>query len=276
MVKPLIPAWARVTTPVIGMVHLRPLLGSPRFAGDAAAVRDAALRDAEALQAGGVDGLMIENFGDAPFHAERVPPETVAHMTAVAQAVGAAVDLPVGVNVLRNDAESALAVAAAVGGAFIRVNVLHGAMLTDQGVIEGRAADVMRRRRALGAEAMKVLADVRVKHARPLVDRAIDDEVRELCDRCLADALIVSGSATGAAVDESRLAAVKAAAGDRPVFVGSGVTAEQAAALARVADGLIIGTHFKRGQSVEEPVDVERVRHLVDRIGAVSTEPSRR
>lgn len=275
MVTPLTSAWAQVATPVIGMVHLRPLLGSPRFAGDATAVRDAAVRDAQALQVGGVHGLMIENFGDAPFFAGRVPAETVAHMTVVAEAVRTAVDLPVGVNVLRNDAESALAIAVAAGGAFIRVNVLHGAMLTDQGVIEGRAAAVMRQRRALRAEAVKVLADVRVKHAQPLVDRPIDEEVRELVDRCLADALIVSGPATGAAVDERRLAAVKAAAGERPVFVGSGVTAERAGALARVADGLIVGTQFKQHQSLEKPVDVERVRELVERLGEASVAPQR-
>lgn len=259
---------AGVDQPVIGMVHLRPLVGAPRFARDMTAVREAAVRDARALASGGVHGLMIENFGDAPFHRDHVPSETVAHMTALAAAVREAVDLPLGINVLRNDAEAALAIAKAVGAAFIRVNVLHGAVLADQGVIEGAAAKLMRRRVELDARDVSVLADVRVKHAAPLIERPLEAEVRELVERCGADALIVSGPATGAAVDSERLRAVKAAAGEAPVLVGSGVTAERAPTLLSMADGLIVGTHVKHDEAVNEAVDVARVRRLMERVDA--------
>lgn len=267
MALALSPAWAPVNTPVIGMVHLRPLIGAPRFDGDVAAVRDAALRDAEALQAGGVHGLMIENFGDVPFYRDRVPAETIAHMTAVAAAVGAGVDVPMGVNVLRNDAEAALAIARAVGAAFVRVNVLHGTAAADQGLIEGRAAALMRKRRELGAEGVKVLADVRVKHAKPVVERDIGDEARELVHRCLADGVIVSGAATGAAVELERLRQVREAVGAAvPVWIGSGADTASAAALAELADGVIVGTHFKRNGDVAQPVDVDRVRRFIERL----------
>ena len=266
MTHPFPPLWSQSKTPIIGMVHLRPLIGSPRFDGDVSAVRDAAVHDAEALCDGGVDGLMIENFGDMPLYRDRVPAETVAHMTAVAAAVREAVNVPIGVNVLRNDGESALAVACAVGAVFIRVNVLHGAMATDQGLIEGRAASLMRLRRTLGAERVQVLADVRVKHARPVGERRIEEEAWELVHRCMADALIVSGPATGAAVELERLRQVKRAVGDTPVWVGSGVTEESAATLAEVADGFIVGTHFKRNADVTQPVDPQRVRRLTERL----------
>src|SRR5690606_12090543 len=135
--------WPKSRRVIVGMLHAPPLPGAPGFGGDFAAVRDFVLRDAESLAAGGVDGLMLENFGDVPFFKGAAPPEAVAGLTALALAVKAATDLPLGINVLRNDGESALAVALAAGAQFVRVNVLSGAVVTDQGVIEGDAARLM-------------------------------------------------------------------------------------------------------------------------------------
>src|SRR5713101_4601014 len=118
---------------IIGMVHLLPLPGAPRWAGSMEEALARAVEDARALAEGGVDGVMVENFGDAPFYPDHVPPETVAAMTRAARAVVEAVPVPVGVNVLRNDTAAALAIAVAVGARFIRVNVHTGAMWTDQG-----------------------------------------------------------------------------------------------------------------------------------------------
>src|SRR5436305_9160046 len=118
--------------PLFGMVHLAPLPGAPLFGGSLDAVIDAALADARALRDGGADGLVFENFGDRPFFKDRVEARTVAAMTRVIIDVTQEVGIPFGVNVLRNDAASALAIAAATGAAFIRVNVHTGAMLTDQ------------------------------------------------------------------------------------------------------------------------------------------------
>src|SRR5213082_1432555 len=112
---------------VIGMLHLAPLPGSPLHRGNIAPIRESLLRDAEALATGGVHGLMMENFGDVPFYPGRVPAHIVACMTALAGDVRNKVKLPLGINVLRNDGRSALAVAHAVGASFIRVNVLCGA-----------------------------------------------------------------------------------------------------------------------------------------------------
>jgi membrane complex biogenesis BtpA family protein len=150
----LVPQWPRSRKVVIGMIHLLPLPGSPRYVADVKAAREAALRDAGALRDGGVHGLMIENFGDVPFYPARVPAYVVAHMTAIAAEVRSRVALPLGINVLRNDGLSALAVAQACGAEFIRVNVLCGARVADQGILQGIAHDLLRERSLLGRPRM--------------------------------------------------------------------------------------------------------------------------
>jgi hypothetical protein len=253
-----------VATPLVGMVHLPPLPGSPRFSGDRGAIRRRAVGDAEALAEGGVDGVLVENFGDAPFYPEDVPPHVVASMTDLVGAVSDAVSLPVGVNVLRNDAEAALSVAAATGAAFLRTNVHVGARVTDQGVVEGRAHEVLRLRDRLDAD-VRVLADVDVKHSVPLAGEFSPDTVDEAVGRGLADAVVVSGGGTGEATDRDRLATVAGRADDLgvPAYVGSGLTAASAPDLLTVADGAIVGTALKRGGETDAPVDPERVRRVV-------------
>jgi hypothetical protein len=252
--------------PIIGMIHLRPLPGSPRFDGNAGKILDHAVRDAENLAAGGASALMMENFGDVPFFPGRVPSHVVALMTAIACAVRRRTDLPLGINVLRNDGQSALAVAAAAGGRFIRVNVLCGARLTDQGIINGIAHDLLRDRAALGATEVAILADVDVKHSAPLAARSLADETEDTLHRGLADGLIVSGSGTGKSTDPDKIRAVKEAASSTPVLVGSGVNAATIGELARFADGFIVGTSVKKNGRVDNPVDVARVKELVRRL----------
>jgi membrane complex biogenesis BtpA family protein len=232
----------------VGMIHLHPLPGSPRWAGDMESVVSAALADAEALVGGGLNVVMIENYHDTPFHPGRVPAETVAAMTVLVQAVEATFPgLMTGVNVLRNDVESALGIAAATGARFVRVNVHTGTAVTDQGTIEGRAWNTLRRRRELGIEA-GILADVRVKHSRPLVERPLAEEVRDLRLRGLADGVIVTGVSTGAGADPAEVALVREAVPDCPVLVGSGVTSATVGSFLAYADGVIVGS------SLQEPV----------------------
>ena len=261
---PLLPAWSRVRVPVIGMVHLHPLPGAPRYGGDVEAVRDAAIRDAELLAEGGVNGIMIENYGDIPFHPGAVPNHVVAHMTAIACEIRRRLGgVPIGINVLRNDGCAALAIAHAVGAHFIRVNVLCGARVTDQGVIQGIAHELMRLRTQLGATGVKVFADVDVKHSAPVAPRPIGEEVADTVERGLADAVIVSGTGTGRPTDVEQLKAVKSAAGATPVFVGSGATMQTVGAYVQHADGLIIGSAFKVDGRAENAVDLSRVRELM-------------
>src|SRR5436305_3228391 len=203
---------------LFGMVHLLPLPGAPLFGGSLDEVIDAALRDAHAIAGGGCDGIVIENFGDKPFFRGRVPAETVAAMTRVVTGIIREVKIPLGVNVLRNDALSALAIAAAVGAAFIRVNIHTGAMLTDQGIIEGTSAETLRLRASLAPDVM-IFADHLVKHAAPLAPYDPLQSAKDLRLRGLADALIVTGAETGAPPDAARLAML-AGAVDAPLLIG--------------------------------------------------------
>ena len=242
------------------MVHVGPLPGAPDYDGDLQAVIDAAVADATTLAAAGFDGVIVENFGDAPFFADDVPKVTVAAMTKAVDAVTAS-GLPIGVNVLRNDALAALSIAAATGAAFIRVNVLSGSMFTDQGEITGKAAEVARLRDAICPD-VAVMADVFVKHAMPPAGVSLAEATRDLAERGGADAVIVSGAATGAAADLDDLAIV-ADATSLPVYVGSGVTADSVAATLKIADGVIVGTATKPAGRIDATVDADLAAAIV-------------
>jgi membrane complex biogenesis BtpA family protein len=264
MSRPLLPAWADVSKPIIGMLHIPALPGSPQYERNWESLRHHVLDDAAALAGGGVDGLLLENFGDAPFYPGRVPPEVVACMTRVAQELRQRFDVPLGVNVLRNDGCAALAVAHAVAAAFIRVNVLCGVRVTDQGLIQGIAHELLRCRAWWGATDVRILADVNVKHSAPFgAPRPICQEVSDLIRRGGADAVIVSGEGTGVAADLTELAQVKEAAGETPVLVGSGVTPATIREVLAHADGAIVGTSLKVDGVATNPVDPARVEALI-------------
>jgi membrane complex biogenesis BtpA family protein len=256
---------------LIGVVHLLPLPGDPAYRqGGFAAAYAHARADAEALVAGGVTGLMIENFGSAPFvtgsAGARIPPHQAAALALVCLACKQ-LGVPVGVNCLRNDAHTALGIAAACELDCIRVNVHTGAYVTDQGVIQGEAAETLRYRELLGARDVQIWADVLVKHATPLAPIEPEAATHDCLDRGLADAVIVTGAATGAPVDVGLLQRVRSAAGGKPVIIGSGLCPDNAAQLLAHADAAIVGTYFKRGGLVREPVDPDRVRELVAAVG---------
>ena len=226
---------------------------------------DAAVADARAYEKGGAHALFIENFGDAPFTKTHVGPETVAAMAAAGRAVSAMVKLPLGFNVLRNDARAALALCAACHGSFIRVNVHTGAMLTDQGLIEGNAYETVRYRKQFCPSA-QIFADVHVKHGVPLGDWMIEDSARDTVDRGLADALIISGVGTGAAAELSDVERVRIACPSAKILIGSGVTLANVAGFLPVANGFIVGTSLKRQGKLINPVDWKRVRALASAI----------
>jgi hypothetical protein len=265
----------KTPNPIIGVVHLLPLPTSPRWGGNLKAVIDRAEQEVTALASGGVDGVIIENFFDAPFTKHQVEPAVVSAMTLVVQRLMNLVTLPVGINVLRNDARSALAIASCVRAQFIRVNVLTGVMATDQGLIEGDAHQLLRYRRELGSD-VKILADVLVKHARPLGSPNLTTAVQETIQRGLADGVILSGWATGSPPTLEDLELASAAARGTPVFIGSGANWENIATLIQAADGVIVSSSLKRRGRIEQPIDPIRVSQFVEaarRSRALTTEP---
>lgn len=251
--------------PVIGMVHCWPMPGAPGYTGYGVdTIIEHAVRDARALAEGGVDGLIVENMWDIPFRAgSRLPPESIAVHAVVARAVLQSVDLPLGINLVHNGGVALLAIALAAGASFIRVCMLTGAGVWEAGEWdEGCAADLLRRRKDLHAERIKILADVDKKHSVrfPGIDLATHIEWTRFSG---ADGLIVSGRMTGDAPDLAKVREARAHAGDVPLLIGSGATADNVAAFLEVADGVIVGSSIKEGGICENPVDPERVRRFV-------------
>ncbi len=250
--------------PIIGVVHLPPLIGSPQSSLPFHEIRSRALSDAEMLINNGIDGVIIENYGDVPFWPDRVEPHTVASLTLVAGEIRERYpQTPIGLNILRNDAKSAMGIATVVDANFIRVNVHTGAMLTDQGIIQGRAHETLRYRSVLKSE-VKIFADIAVKHAVPLAPIDIVASAEDTYRRGLADALIVTGTATGKGIDLDQLKSVKSAIPQACIFAGSGVTMDSLAELFRYADGVIVGTSIKRDGVTTNAVDPDRVRALTE------------
>jgi membrane complex biogenesis BtpA family protein len=244
---------------LIGVVHLGASPGAPRFAGDVGALLRRAGEDSRALVGGGCDALLVENFGDVPFFPRSVPPETVATLAlALREVVGVAGGAPVGVNVLRNDARAALGLCAATGASFVRVNVHVGAAVTDQGVVEGAAAETLRERARLCPD-VALLCDVHVKHATPLGRESLADAALDAVRRGLADALIVTGRATGSPPSAGELDEVRGAGTGVPVLAGSGLAPGNAAELLARADGAIVGSAFERDGVAGGPVERARV-----------------
>lgn len=251
--------------PVIGVVHLQPLPTAARWGGNLGSVLARAEQEATALAAGGVHGIMIENFFDAPFPKGPVDPAVVSAMTLAVRQVQQLVTVPVGVNVLRNDGRSALAIASCTGAQFVRVNVLTGVMATDQGLIEGCAHELLRYRRELGSEAA-IFADVLVKHAHPVSTPNLTVAVQDTIERGLADAVILSGWSTGSPPLRDDLELARAAAGDTPILIGSGADWDNIGDLLGPADGAIVSSSLKRKGDIHQCIDPVRVSQFVDAV----------
>ncbi len=257
------------TNPVIGVVHLLPLPTSARWGGSLTAVIERAEQEATALAAGGVDGIIVENFFDAPFTKERVDPAVISAMTLIVDRIKNLVVVPVGINLLRNDSLGAMAIASTINAQFIRVNVLTGIMATDQGLIEGNAHELLRYRRELGAD-VAILADVLVKHARPLGTPNLTTAVQDTIERGLADGVILSGWATGSPPSLEDLELATAAAQGTPVFIGSGANWDNIGKLMTAADGVIVASSLKRHGKIKEPIDPIRVAQFVEAATEIS------
>lgn len=253
-----------VSKPAIGMVHLWPLPGSPGYSGyGMQKIIDHALRDAEALVEGGVNGLMVENMWDLPFRVgTAVQPEAMTAQAVAAAQVVKSFPLPVGINVIHNGGVVCLAIALAAQARFMRICILTGSRVWDTGEFDhGCAADLMRKRKELHAEHIHVFADVDKKHsvAFPGIDLATHIEWTEFYG---ADALIVTGRMTANAPAEDKVRAAKCLA-HRPVLVGSGADAKNIGAFLQHADGVIVGSSLKKDGVMQNPVDVARVREFM-------------
>lgn len=247
----------------IGMVHLLPLPGSPEALSLNAVIKRA-VSDAKNLQKAGFDAIIIENFGDSPFYSNRVPPETISSFTYVANKVSEMVTIPFGINVLRNDGFAAVAIANTVGANFIRVNVFISAALTDQGIIQGEAAQLVRYRNNLN-EDISILADVSVKHSYPLTGTKPElvQEIKEAYFRGKADAIILSGTETGAPPEVDDILRIKSEIKNIPLVLGSGAGKSNIQQFKKVFNAIIIGTSIKKGKVTTNPVDLSKAKEMI-------------
>jgi hypothetical protein len=259
-----------VEKPIVGMVHLWPLPGAPGYAGYSIdKILDEALYDAEAMLEGGVDGLIVENMWDLPYYvADDVQMEGVTAQAVAARKVKEMADVPVGVNVIHNGWRAELSIAIAAGLDFMRVCMLTGARLWDTGELgQGCGADLLRKRKELGAEGVKLLADVDKKHSVPFPGIDLETHI-EWTEFYRADALIVSGRMTGAAPPLDKVRRAREAA-TRPILMGSGTTAENIADFLQYADGAIVGSSLKVDGVMENRVDAAQVRRYMAAVKAV-------
>lgn len=248
---------------VIGVIHLPPLPGSPLYNGaEVNSIVERALRDARALRDGGIDGILIENFWDMPYRRGRAEPSTIACMTAVAREVAKEVDVPLGINVLRNDAVAAIAIAKAVGGTFIRANAYIEVVVTDQGIVNPCAYKAQRAKRLYQALNVRVFADVHVKHGVPLAQRPVEVIAEEALTRGLADAIVLTGQSTGTPPSLTYVERVRARLPNATIIIGSGCNPENISVLFRLADAAIVGSYF-RGGNLSAPVDIDKVKDFM-------------
>ena len=251
--------------PVIAMAHLGPLPGAPGYdAGRGLeALIEAVATDVEKLQAGGVDAIMFGNEGDRPYVLQ-APAEGLAAMAAIVTTLQPALKVPFGVNYLW-DPYATVALAVATGASFAR-EVFTGVYASDMGLWQPDGAGALRLRARLGRPDLKLLFNVNAEFAATLDTRPIERRAQSAVFSSLADAICVSGPLTGQPVDQSELKQVKAAVPDRPVLANTGVNLDNVAAILEVADGCVIGTHFKVGGDTWNPVDGDRVKRFMDRV----------
>jgi membrane complex biogenesis BtpA family protein len=248
---------------IIGVIHLPPLPGSPNFSGSFDLVLAHALQDCAAYHDGKIEGVIIENFGDAPFFVDNVPPITVASMTLIASELKRKYpDMHFGINVLRNDSKSSLSIATVVGAEFIRVNVHIGAVVADQGMIQGKSHETLRLRKNLDSK-VKIFADIDVKHAVSVGNYDLLMQAADALERGLADAIIISGKRTGMEVDMVQLRRLRKEFPTAKIIVGSGANSKNVRQLLRVADSVIVGTSLKVNGITSNPVDRERLKDFV-------------
>ena len=248
---------------LVGMLHLGALPGTPASRDTLGALVERAVSEARAYAEAGFTALMIENMHDRPYLKRAAGPEIVAAMAVIGREVRRATDLPLGVQVLAGANREALAVAVAAGARFVRVEGFVFAHVADEGLIEADAGELLRYRRAIGAEAVAILADVKKKHSSHALTADVDvAETAMAAEFALADGVILTGIATGRAADAGEVTHVSGVIGI-PVLVGSGLSPDNLPLFA-AADGFIVGSSVKREGLWSNPLDPAAVRAMAE------------
>jgi membrane complex biogenesis BtpA family protein len=250
---------------VIGMVHIGALPGTPLYdeKGGLKALIDGAAADLAALQDGGIDAVMFGNENDRPYSL-KAPTASVAAMSAVISRLVPSIRVPFGVNYLW-DPVASVAIAAATGASFVR-EIFTGVYASDMGLWVPDCEGALKARRDLGVRDLKLLFNINAEFAAPLDTRPLGLRARSAVFSSLADAILVSGPITGQATEQADLDAVCAEVKTVPVFANTGVNVDNVAAVLNVADGCVVGTHFKVDGHTWNPVDPARVKRFMEKV----------
>ena len=251
-----------VSRALIGVIHVEALPGTPTSRRDVAAIADSAADEARVYHAAGFHGLVIENTHDRPYLKSTVGPEIGAAMAVIGAEIRRAVSLPLGIQILAGASSWALAVAHACGASFVRVEGFVFAHVADEGLIEASAGELLRYRRTIGAEKVRIFADIKKKHSAHAITSDVDIvETAKAAEFFRADGVIVSGVATGSATDPKEVRSVSQAV-SIPTLVGSGITPENIRRY-EAADGFIVGSSVKQDGLWSNPVDEARVHAVM-------------
>lgn len=254
------------TCPLIGMIHVAALPGTPQNSLTPEAIIDLAVREAEIYREAGVDGIAIENMHDVPYLNREVGPEITALMAVLGKEVKRASNLPTGIQVLAGANKAALAIALAAGLDFVRAEGFVFSHIADEGMIHADGAELLRYRKMIGADHIRIFTDIKKKHSAHAITADVSiEETARAAEFFLSDGVIITGSSTGLAANPSELAAVKKSV-NIPVWVGSGITPENIGTFFPVCDGMIIGSYFKKDGDWKNGVEPQRVQALVEKI----------
>lgn len=258
--------------PIIGMVHLQALPGTPAFGGSSQQVIDKALAEAKIYLDGGIDALMIENMHDVPYVKNEVGHEISTLMSIIAYEIKRLSNLPCGIQVLAGANQAALAIAKAANLDFIRAEGFVFGHLADEGYIDANAGPLLRYRKMIEADSIAVFTDIKKKHSSHQLTADIDlVETAKTAAYFRSDGLIITGSSTGVATDLVELQKVKAAC-DAPVLVGSGITIDNVISYLEIADALIVGSWFKKDGHWASELDIERVKRMMGMVNKMRQE----
>ena len=252
--------------PVIGMIHLKALPGTPKYQFNNTAIIEKALQEAHTYKDAGIDALMIENMHDVPYLKNEVGHEISSLMAIIAYLIKKETGLPLGIQILAGANRAALAAAFNSAADFIRAEGFVFGHLADEGYIDSNAAELLRYRKHLGAENIAVFTDIKKKHSSHALTQDLDiAEMAHAAEFFLSDGLIITGIHTGSAADTREIIQVKQSV-DLPVLIGSGINSDNVSDFLSIADGLIIGSYFKKDNYWENDIDPGKVKQLMKKV----------
>lgn len=256
----------KVKKPVIGMIHLKALPGTPKYSHDKSYIIDESLKEAEIYKDAGIDAIMIENMHDVPYLKEKVGHEVSSLMALVAYQIKQQTQLPLGIQILAGANKEAIAAANTSGADFIRAEGFVYAHVADEGLIEAQAGELLRYRKQVDAEHIAIFTDIKKKHS----SHALTNDV-SLLDTAkaaqffLSDGVVITGNHTGVSASIEDLKILKASL-NFPVLVGSGITLENVSAYLPICDAIIVGSYFKEKGYWENALSYEKVSRFMETV----------